>query len=173
MRYRRLEDWAEWARLREASRDHLTPWEPAWSADALSEAAFRRRIADDRAKIKSGKLYPFFLFERETGELLGGLNVRRQVNRSSRYCTFGYWTGAPHAGRGYMTDAVKAALDFAFDELDVHRVEAVCIPDNESSRGVLVKNGFHEEGLMRGYLKINGAWRDHLRYGILNSDRGN
>ena len=69
-----------------------------------------------------------------------------------------------------MTEAVGCVLDYAFDTLKLHRVEAACLPSNEASRRLLQKCGFREEGLARQYLKINGRWCDHVTYGILQSD---
>jgi ribosomal-protein-alanine N-acetyltransferase len=54
--------------------------------------------------------------------------------------------------------------------LKLHRVEAACLPNNEASRGLLLKCGFREEGLARDYLKINGRWCDHVTFGILRTD---
>jgi ribosomal-protein-alanine N-acetyltransferase len=80
--------------------------------------------------------------------------------------SLGYWAGERHARRGYTTAAVRAVVRHAFEDLDLHRVEAACQPDNNASRRVLEKAGFTQEGAARAYLKINGAWRDHLLFGI-------
>ena len=69
-----------------------------------------------------------------------------------------------------MTDALRATLPFVFDELRLHRLEAACLPHNEPSKGVLAKVGFHEEGLARQYLRINGQWADHLLFALLRAD---
>jgi ribosomal-protein-alanine N-acetyltransferase len=61
---------------------------------------------------------------------------------------------------------VRALSDFAFRTLGLHRLEAACIPDNAPSRRLLVKAGFAEEGFAQAYLKINGAWRDHVLFGL-------
>jgi ribosomal-protein-alanine N-acetyltransferase len=74
-----------------------------------------------------------------------------------------------HAGHGYTTAAVRAVVRYAFEDLDLHRVEAACQPDNIASRRVLEKCGFTQEGIARAYLKINGQWRDHLLFGIVNA----
>jgi ribosomal-protein-alanine N-acetyltransferase len=63
--------------------------------------------------------------------------------------------------------AVNAVTRFCFGRLGLHRVEAACLPTNEASRAVLTKAGFQQEGLARAYLRINGAWRDHLLFGLL------
>ena len=74
--------------------------------------------------------------------------------------TLGYWMGAPHAGKGHMTRAVAAVVRFGFGAMRLHRIEAACIPDNLPSMALLTRNGFRREGLARGYLKINDAWRE-------------
>jgi len=61
-------------------------------------------------------------------------------------------------------------LPFAFDDLHLHRVEAACQPDNAPSRALLTSVGFTEEGMARAYLRINGAWRDHLLFGLNAGD---
>ena len=80
--------------------------------------------------------------------------------------------GQPHAGRGHATAAARAMVAHAFDELKLHRVEAACVPSNLASRRVLEKSGFVLEGQARAYLKINGAWADHLLFGVVNDAAG-
>ena len=71
---------------------------------------------------------------------------------------------------GYMTMALKVLLPTPFGELNLHRVEAACIPTNAPSIRVLEKCGFTREGLARRYLCINGVWQDHLLFGLLHED---
>jgi [ribosomal protein S5]-alanine N-acetyltransferase len=170
MRAPQMADYAEWAQLREQSRLFLMPWEPIWPDDDLTRAAYRRRLrryADDQ---RTDQAYPFFLFRCEDNALVGGLtlaNIRRGVAQAG---SIGYWVGSPYAGRGYMTDAVRALIPFAFRTLHLHRVEAACIPANKASIGLLEKVGFTREGYAREYLCINGVWQDHLLYARLKND---
>ena len=83
--------------------------------------------------------------------------------------SLGYWAGEMYAGQGYITAAVRAVVRYAFEDLELHRVEAACQPDNIASRRVLEKAGFEHEGMARAYLKINGAWRDHLLFATVNA----
>jgi ribosomal-protein-alanine N-acetyltransferase len=46
-------------------------------------------------------------------------------------------------------------------------VEAACVPDNLASAGILLGAGFHEEGFAQSYLRINGNWRDHRLFAIV------
>ena len=163
-------DWQEWAELRNASRAFLTPWEPTWSDDALSRAAYRRRLARYALEWHSDQGYTFFLFRVSDDALLGGIsltNVRRGVAET---CSVGYWIGQRYARQGYMTQGLALTLKFAFDQLRLHRVEAACLPHNAASRGVLLKSGFREEGYAREYLCIDGKWQDHVLFGMVVSE---
>jgi [ribosomal protein S5]-alanine N-acetyltransferase len=170
LRPAKMADYAEWAQLRQVSRDFLQPWEPSWPPDDLTRGAYRRRVSAYVQDLQSGAAYPFFVFRLEDGALTGGVtlsNVRRGVAQTA---TLGYWCGAPFARTGLTLDAVRAAVDFAFERVGLHRLEAACVPENAPSAALLTKAGFVHEGFARGYLKINGSWRDHLLFGLLRSD---
>ncbi|HWM83141.1 MAG TPA: GNAT family protein [Pseudolabrys sp.] len=164
-----MADYAEWAELRARSREFLTPWEPTWPADDLTRGAYRRRLRRYSDDQRADLAYAFLLFRTHDNALLGGLtlaNVRRGVAQAA---TLGYWMGAPHAGKGYMTAALQAVLPFSYGALRLHRVEAACIPTNKASIRLLEKTGFQREGLAREYLCINGVWQDHLLFGRTRS----
>ncbi len=164
------QDWQQWAELRAASKTFLVPWEPSWSDDALSRAAFRRRLARYALEWHSDQGYTFLLFRAEEDILLGGIsltNVRRGVAETA---SIGYWIGEKFARQGYMTEGLGLALKFAFERLRLHRIEAACLPHNAASRGVLMKAGFREEGYAREYLCIDGKWQDHVLFGLLASE---
>jgi ribosomal-protein-alanine N-acetyltransferase len=163
-------DYDEWAVLREASRDFLTPWEPVWPADDLTRAAFRRRLRRYADDIRNDLAYPFFIFDQPHNNLVGGLtiaNIRRGVAQAG---SLGYWIGAPFARQGFMTRAVRAVIPFCFDVLRLHRLEAACIPTNTASMTLLEKTGFKREGYAREYLCIDGVWQDHFLYARLRQD---
>ena len=170
LRYPQPTDYAQWAPLREESREFLSPWEPTWPRDDLTRPAFRRRLRYYARELREDQAYPFFVFNNADGELVGGVtlsNVRRGVTQS---CSVGYWIGKRHSRKGLMTKAVKAVLPFVFNQLALHRLEAACLPSNEPSRRLLQKVGFQEEGYARRYLRINGAWRDHLLFAMIEED---
>ena len=160
-------DFPQWVNLRRASRDFLVPWEPTWPRDALMRGCWRRRLRHYADEWHLGVSYSFMIFSKGDNAMLGGItlsNVRRGVAQAG---TIGYWVGETHARQGIMTEAVGLVLRYAFDELGLHRVEAACLPHNAASRGLLRKCGFQEEGYAAQYLKINGAWRDHVLYAHL------
>jgi [ribosomal protein S5]-alanine N-acetyltransferase len=111
------------------------------------------------------------MIRRADNALVGAItldNIRRGPAQAG---TLGYWTGQDFARQGYMTEAIKAIVHYAFTELDLSRVEAACLPKNTPSRGVLEKSGFKYEGVAQAYLQINGRWRNHVLYSNLRHDR--
>ncbi len=170
LRTPQMPDFAAWSSLRAVSREFLTPWEPTWPGDDLTRSSFRRRIRRYIRDIREDQAYPFFIFNAIDHSLLGGLtlsNIRRGVAQA---CSLGYWIGFPYARHGYMSRAVSAAVPFVFETLNLHRLEAACLPNNQASIGLLRKCGFTEEGYARRYLRINGVWQDHLLFAILAED---
>jgi len=167
LRHPEARDYPAWAHLRGVSRAFLAPWEPTWPEDELTNASFRYKLRRYAHDIRDGKSYPFFVF-RDDHTLVGGATLSQVRRGASQAGTLGYWVGEPHQGRGHTTAAARAVLRFAFEDLGLHRVEAACQPENAPSRAVLAKAGFVEEGRARAYLKIDGAWRDHVLFAALN-----
>jgi [ribosomal protein S5]-alanine N-acetyltransferase len=164
-------DWTQWADLRRASSAFLTPWEPVWSSDHLTRRSFTNRVYWAQRAEAQGTALALVMERREDRQLLGALtldNIRRGPAQAG---TLGYWIGAPHARQGYMREAILAVVHHAFDALDLSRIEAACLPENQPSRGLLEKSGFKYEGVAQSYLQINGRWRNHVLYACLRGDR--
>ncbi|HUF55846.1 MAG TPA: GNAT family protein [Thermohalobaculum sp.] len=166
-----MRDHAPWATLRRESRAFLEPWEPSWSPDHLTARAFRNRVSWSERMIRQGEAWPLLLVRAEDEEIVGGLtlsNIRREPAQAG---TLGYWIGAPFAAQGYMTEALAALRVFAFREVDISRLEAACLPENEASRRLLERCQFKYEGVAQAYLQIAGRWRNHVLYAALREDR--
>ncbi len=164
-------DYRDWSALRRESAEFLVPWEPSWSGDHLTRKAFTNRVYWAARAAAQGSAVALFLVRREDGALLGAItldNIRRGPAQAG---TIGYWIGAKHTRQGYMTEAVKALVHYAFTELDLSRIESACLPENAASRGVLERSGYKYEGVAQSYLQINGRWRNHVLYANLRSDR--
>ena len=165
-----LSDFSQWAKLREISRGFLAPWEPIWPADDLTKIAFRRRIKRYQREIRAGTGYPFFIYSLDGETLVGGLTLAQVQRGVTQSGVLGYWMGAPYAGKGMMSSAVRALIAYAFDTLHLNRIEAACLPHNAASTGLLEKVGFTREGYARKYLCIDGRWQDHVLYGLIRDD---
>jgi ribosomal-protein-alanine N-acetyltransferase len=87
-----------------------------------------------------------------------------------RSANVGYWVARDRQNRGLATSAVADVVRHAFDELELHRVEAGTLVDNIASQRVLEKNGFTRIGVARKYLLIAGVWRDHVLFERIAGD---
>ncbi|MGB3812296.1 MAG: GNAT family protein [Shinella sp.] len=171
LRLPRYQDYRQWYSLRSESRRFLEPWEPAWRNDELTESSFRTRVIRNEQEFSSGQAVPLLVFTRAENVLLGGLTIGYIRRGAAQCCMIGYWMGERHAGQGHMFGALELAIPYIFSSLQLHRIEAACIPDNTRSIRLLEKVGFRQEGYLREYLKINGEWRDHVMFSLLAADR--
>ncbi len=170
LRLPRYGDYKQWQRLRSESRNFLQPWEPIWRSDELTESAFRARVVRSGQEYTSGLAVPLLVFRREDEILVGGLTIGYIRRGAAQSCMIGYWMGERYAGQGHMLAALQVAIPYIYTGLQLHRIEAACIPENWKSIRLLEKAGFEREGLLRKYLKINGEWRDHVMFSRLSED---
>jgi len=112
----------------------------------------------------------FFICRLEDQRIVGSINLSQIFLSGFRNAYLGYFIGAPYAGRGYMTEAIRLMLRHAFTNLKLHRLEANIQPGNVASAALVKSAGFVLEGYSRRYLKICGRWRDHERWAILAED---
>lgn len=171
LRHPQARDYEAWSRLREVSRAFLTPWEPTWAQDELGRASFRDRLRRYHDDAREGRAYAFLCFRKDDDTLVGGTTLGQVRRGAAQSATLGYWVGHPFRRCGYTRDAALVILDFAFEELGLHRIEASCLPENAASQGLLAQIGFRLEGRLRGYLRIDGEWRDHLYFGLLRGEQ--
>ncbi|MEM9716452.1 MAG: GNAT family protein [Pseudomonadota bacterium] len=166
-----LSDHLDWVALRRDASDQLQACEPAWAPDHFSRAAFKNRVKWAAKSFENNRAIPLFLERRENGALIGAVtldNIRSGPNKSAE---IGYWLGHAYQRQGYMSEALDAAVHYAFEQKDLSRIEAACLPDNMASRNLLEKSGFKYEGVAKAYLEINGYWQDHVVYAALRADR--
>ncbi len=164
-------DHLAWAAQRRVGADFLQPWEPLWTADHLSRKAFSTRVFAAQRAVENGSGVPLFLLRRSDNQILGAITLDNIQRGPSQSGTLGYWIGQAFARQGYMREAVNAVVHYAFHDLDLSRVQAGCLADNQASRGVLEKTGFKYEGVAQSYLQIGGRWRNHVLYANLRVDR--
>ncbi|MBI2504654.1 MAG: GNAT family N-acetyltransferase [Candidatus Latescibacteria bacterium] len=109
------------------------------------------------------------LIWRESGQLIGGCGLTVQ-NTTHRVGEIGYCLHPDFWGRGCAAEAAGALLALGFEELQLHRIQASCDPENAGSRRVLEKIGMQLEGQLRQNLQLRGQWRDSLLWSILEHE---
>jgi ribosomal-protein-alanine N-acetyltransferase len=159
------DDWRAWAELRARSRGHLVPFEPEWTDDCLTKEFFLRRLARQARDRESGSSCSFLIFQHD-GVILGGINLNNIVYGAARFGSFGYWLGEEHQGHGYMAEAARVLTAYAFNDLNLHRINAATLGHNGRSIRLLRRLRFEEEGFARNYIRINGEWQDHILFGL-------
>ena len=163
-------DALKWQKLRMSSKSFLVPWEPSWDASSCTRRAYLRYFKNSNYLANMDRAYSFLIFKTDDKTLLGGINignVRRGVSQSA---SLGYWIGEKYSRNGYMKEALKLLIPSLFIDLRLNRIEAATLEENIASKNLLKKIGFKKEGVLRKYLKINGNWRDHILYGLLEND---
>lgn len=155
--------------LRAANRDWLGPWDatvPAGTPTPIGTHA--ALIAFQRRKAREGLMMPFVVtWDRE---VVGQLTVNSIARGSAMSSTIGYWIARSHAGLGITTLAVALVSDHLLTTAGLHRVEIAIRPENAASLRVVEKLGFDEVGLARGYIHIDGQWRDHRVFQVVSED---
>lgn len=159
----RMRDAAQWSRIRLAERSHLEPWEPTaeleWTV-RHAVSSWPTLCSDLRAEARRGRMLPYVI--EVDGRFCGQLTIGNVTRGALRSAWIGYWVSREVTGSGVATAALALGLDHCFGPVALHRVEATVRPENVASRRVLAKVGFREEGLLKRYLDVDGAWRDHL-----------
>jgi ribosomal-protein-alanine N-acetyltransferase len=154
------------AELQRANREFLEPWTPERSPAYFTVEGQRRVISDVLTLYTKGTALPYVILC--DGVVVGRATLSDIVAGVFCSCHLGYWVSEGHNGRGLATTAVGEIMRIAFGELGLHRVEAGTMPHNVRSRAVLERNGFVRYGYAPAYLRIGGAWRDHVLYQALN-----
>lgn len=117
---------------------------------------------------KNDEGYSLGIFMNDIEELIGLINLNGVLRGPLQSCLIGYSIDKLHNNKGYMTEAVKLAVQFAFDKLRLHRIEAGVMPRNIGSMRVLEKVGFNKEGIAQKNVRINGKWEDHQMLAIIS-----
>ena len=165
-------DYAQWAEVRVRNENWLIPWEPSRTPGAAdptrSRDAFGSRCAARDRERHSGVAYGFGVFVDDS--FAGEINLNNVIRGALQSGTLGYWIDRQRAGHSYIAEGVVVVARFAFEELDLHRLEICIVPRNTNSRRVMEKLAIREEGVAQRYLEINGTWEDHVRFGFTTEE---
>lgn len=146
--------------------DRLQPWF-SWATPAFSLTAVERELSDTDAQQEPRRDFPYAFWNEET---FGGIIGLYKIDWKNRIARIAYWLDADFEGKGLITRAVSALVDFAFFELKLNRIEIRCAPHNAASRAVPQRLGFTEEGTQREVLALHGGFQDLVMYAMLSRD---
>lgn len=112
-----------------------------------------------------------YAIERRRDAALLGAIALLNVSAAHAHAEVGYWIGHEHWGQGHATEATRALLDFAENELGLTRFAGRCLARNPASARVLQKAGLRPEGCLVRHLEIGGVYEDVLLFGRVAPSR--
>src|SRR5688572_15340249 len=148
------------------NRDHLQPFMHWMTPDYNIESA-RKFITEGIANMQAKKNMGFGIYRGK--DLIGTIGFVH-FDWTSRKTEIGYWIDKDEEGKGIITRACRALIDYSFDELAMNRVEIRCSAENARSAAVPERLGFTQEGLLRQSDFRNGRFHDFKVYGLLANE---
>lgn len=151
-----------WACLEECSK--FFPWSPVKDMDTYKE-----KVASWVANYENQLYFNWIIELKKNKEVIGIINLHNideinQVAETSYILCPRYW------GNGIMTEALNRVLQYAFEELEINRVQADVFQGNDASDKVLMKCGMQKEGIARERYYKEGIYIDSVQYAILREE---
>lgn len=149
------------------NRDWLRPWEATnpFGPNSFDIGAQIRGLLD---QYRQQQGIPFVIeFD---NQVVGQLNVSNILYGSVSSAILGYWIAPEFAGRNITPTAVALAIDYLLSIVGLHRVEIDIRPENKASLRIVEKLGLRYEGLKKGFIHINGDWRDHYVFAVTSEE---
>ncbi|MBR6186562.1 MAG: GNAT family N-acetyltransferase [Clostridia bacterium] len=128
-------------------------------------------LSDWLSRYENGDYFNWAIARKDTGEVIGNIAVVN-LEEAAQAAEVGYCLGRAYWGQGVMTEALRAVIDYLFDEAGLNRVAAYHDVNNPASGRVMEKAGMRREGVFRQAKKNNRGLCDVAWYAILKSDRG-
>jgi [ribosomal protein S5]-alanine N-acetyltransferase len=160
IRHPRAGDRAAFLEAVARSRRLHHPWVAPPNTPETYDAYVRRSRRPNRAC--------FLICRNDDDVITGGVNLSEIVRGPFQSAFLGYYAFTPHARKGYLREGLALAVSYAFEELDLHRIQANVRPENVASSELLRGLGFRLEAHSPRYLFLDGDWRDHLGFVLLN-----
>lgn len=148
-----------WAQDTEVTRQ-LT-WRPHENVE-ITKLVLKKTITAWEEEFR----FPFVIADKNTDQLAGMIEMRMEGHQVE----LGYVLAKSFWGKGYMTEAVQALIDWAFQQATIQRVYATTSVDNIGSQRVMEKTGMQREGMLRKYIvhpNISDEPRDSYMYAIV------
>jgi ribosomal-protein-alanine N-acetyltransferase len=112
----------------------------------------------------------FHLMDKQTGAIIGGCGFHTWFP-DHRRAEIGYALHSDdYKQKGLMTEALRAVLNYGFDEMNLHRIEALVGAENTASQKLLANFGFVKEGVLRQHYVVNGVPEDSVAYSLLKTE---
>lgn len=150
------------------NKDFLSPFDPPVPESFYTLDYWKDKILHSKQKWLEKEELRLIIQQEEESDVIGCINFTQIQRGPFHACRLGYKLGERFQGKGYMSEALQRAIEYMFNELNLHRIEANYIPSNRKSKNVLRRLGFVNEGMAKNYLYIDGKWQDHQLTSLTN-----
>jgi len=150
------------------SAESLQKW-ASWYHPAYGPEDARLWLAHCAQQWASGRDREFAVDDAQSGKLIGSVGIS-QINTIHHFGNLAYWTAAAHCNRGVASRAARLALEFAFENMGLTRVEVVVRTDNVASQRVAQNIGARLEGTARNRIFFKDSPLDALMYSVVATD---
>jgi len=129
----------------------------------------KRFVIADASEYRRGSIIPMWItYKTDHSRILGRVSLFNIARGGMMLAQLGYHLDKDEVGKGIMTEAVNGLCNMAFNAVNLHRIEAFILPENEKSIALIKRCGFTYEGTRHSYMNINGKFRDHETYYLLH-----
>ena len=150
------------------NRDRIALYNPLIPLEYVDVEYWEKKIRFSNSSLKREKAMDFYLFLPDRPEKVVGHIRLFNIESFPRFsCEIGYAVDTLLEGGGFMHEALSLALSFAKNGLGLHRVVALCHPDNSRSKKLLTSLGFREEGVSYESMWMKDAWQDMLLFSCI------
>lgn len=151
------------------NRSFFTPVDPIRGEEFFTADFWQLQVEKNLLEFNCKQSLRLFIFEQTAPKrVIGAVNFTQFFRGPFQSCVLGYNLAETKQGKGLMTEALRGAIAYIFNDLAFHRVMANYMPRNQRSGNVLRRLGFTVEGYARDYLLINGKWEDHILTSLIN-----
>lgn len=152
------------------NRNHFKKWEPTKPDSFYRGKVWNEYFRKILSEQESGCLAVFVAVDRNQNIIAAHCSLSQIFHGAFKSCYMGVGVAASHQGAGVGYELCSTAIEYAFHSLGLNRVMANYMPHNNRSAKLIQKLGFKREGFAKRYLKINGAWEDHVLNSLVNPD---
>lgn len=147
------------------NRDFHQPWFSERNDEIFTARQQRKNLEVELRDFNIGRALPFWLtLKADPQRIIGRFALTNMIHGSFRSCIASWHLDRKLTGHGYAAEAGQAAIEAAFNDYKLHRIEANILPANDRSINLAEQLGFELAGYENRYLEINGEWEDHLHY---------
>lgn len=149
------------------NKEHLRKFEPEREESFYTFEVQKQILMENYKQFLNGEGINFGIYKEYN--LIGKIQISGIIYGVFKSAIIGYSLDKDYQGNGYMKEAVKLVEEYAFNVMELHRIEASTLVDNLRSQNVLVGCGFQKLGVNKNYLFINGKWQDHITFYKVNN----